>query len=408
MSKNPSFPQTYFSSNTIQENSLNYKNKNNLPNKNQNNNIVNKIFSTLNPSTSSRNISGDKSYGQLDNESIAEEMRAVNKQLAKKRKEYEYLKKEHEKLETENVIILNLLENLISECQEIEEPLEKRSKDINQEQLKTRILIYRLKNKLKIFEKDLLNKEQTLSKLKRNDRAMRMFELDDKIKDTKEKLSQVLKEQETFKNQINTINKETYKTNSKIKNLINQNNNLKNEKKDYINKINVLTKNNENLDSKKNVLQEKVTSMQSTIEQTEKSIESKNKEIESLKEKEKEYNELNIEKIKYEKEINQQLKNLLSLNDQINKKNRQIKEDEKLMISFENHIKALHEKEIDIENEESKVEEYEKKKKEKEDVLNAIKKINELIISHKKFIFDPSKLNIEQIISFKLNVPNEF
>ena len=78
------------------------------------------------------------------------------------------------------------------------------------------------------------------------------------------------------------------------------------------------------------------------------------------------------------------------------------------MISFENHIKALHEKEIDIENEESKVEEYEKKKKEKEDVLNAIKKINELIISHKKFIFDPSKLNIEQIISFKLNVPNEF
>ena len=44
--------------------------------------------------------------------------------------------------------------------------------------------------------------------------------------------------------------------------------------------------------------------MESTIEQTEKSIESKNKEIESLKEKEKEYNDLNIEKIKYEKEIN--------------------------------------------------------------------------------------------------------
>ena len=408
MSKNPSFPQTYFSSNTIQENSLNLKNKNIMQNKNPNNNIANKIFSSLNHTTSSRNFSGEKSYGKVDNESIAEEMRSVNKQLAKKRKEYEYLKKEHEKLETENIIILNLLENLISECQETEEPLEKRSKDINQEQLKTRILIYRLKGKLKIFEKDLSDKEQTLNKLKKNDRALRMFELDDKIKDTKEKLSQVLKEQQNFKNQINSITKETFKTNNKIKNLINQNNTLKNEKKDYINKINVLTKNNQNLDSKKNVLQEKVTNMQTTIEQTEKSIENKNKEIESLKDKEKEYNELNIEKIKYEKEINNLLKNLLSLNDQINKKNRQIKEDEKLMVSFENHINALHERESDIKNEESKVEEVEKKKKEKEDVLNAVKRINELILNHKTIVFDSSKLEIIQVISFKLNLPNDF
>jgi chromosome segregation ATPase len=408
MSKNPSYPQTYFSSNTIQENSLNFKNKNPQMNKNPNNIVANKIFSSLNHTTSSRNFSGDKGYGKLDNESIAEEMRSVNKQLNKKRKEYETLKKEHEKLETENIIILNLLENLISECQEIEEPLEKRSKDINQEQLKTRILIYRLKNKLKIFEKDLTNKEELLNKLKRNDRALRMFELDDKIKDTKEKLSQVLKEQENFKNQINIITKETFKTNNKIKNLINQNNNLKNEKKDFINKINVLTKNNQNLDTKKNVLQEKVSNMQSTIEQTEKSIETKNKEIESLKEKEKEYNDLNIEKLKYEKEINSYLKNLLSLNDQINKKNRQIKEDEKLMISFENHIKALHERESEIKIEESKVEEQERKKKEKEEVLNAVKNINDMIINHKVIVFDNTKLKIEQIISFKLNVPNVF
>lgn len=408
MSKNPSVPQTHFSSNTIQENTLNFKNKNPMQNKNPNNNITTKIFSTINHTISSRNFSGEKTYGKLDNESIAEEMRSVNKQLMKKRKEYEYLKKEHEKLETENVIILNLLENLISECQEIEEPLEKRSKDINQEQLKTKILIYRLKSKLKIFEKDLSNKEQILNKMKRNDRALRMFELDDKIKDAKEKLSQVLKERENFKNQINTINKETYKTNSKIKNLINQNNTLKNEKKDYINKINVLTKNNQNLDSKKNVLQEKVSKMESDIEQTEKAIEDKNKEIESLKEKEKEYNDLNLEKLKYEKEINNQLKNLLSLNDQINKKNRQIREDEKLIGSFETHIIALHEKENDIKNEESKVEEYEKKKKEREEVLNAIKNLNELIQNRKKIVFDTSKLNIQEETSFKLNVPNKF
>ena len=408
MNKNPSVPQTFVSSNTIQENSLISKNKNILQNKNPNNSVANKIFSSLNHTTSFRNFSEEKSFGNLDNESIAEEMRIVNRQIMKKRKEYEYLKREHEKLETENLIILNLIENLISECQEIEEPLEKRTKDINKDQLKTKILIFRLKNKLKIFEKDLSNKEQILSKLKRNDRAMRMFELDDKIKVTKEKLSQVLKEQKNFKNQINSLDRETYKTNYKIKNLINQNNNLKNEKKDFMNKINVLMKNNQNLDSKKAQLQEKVNSMQINIEQIEKSIESTIKEIDSLKEKEKEYNELNMEKIKYEKEINNQLKNLSNLNEQINKKNRQIKDEEKLMISFENHIKAMQEQENDIKNEESKVEDYEKKMKEKEEVLNAIKIINDLIINRKKIFFEPSKLNIEQIISFKLNAPNLF
>ena len=408
MNKNPSVPQTFVSSNTIQENSLISKNRNILQNKNPNNNVANKIFSSINQTTSFRNFSEEKSFGNLDNESIAEELRIVNKQIIKKRKEYEYLKKEHEKLETENLIILNLIENLISECQEIEEPLEKRTKDINKDQLKTKILIFRLKNKLKIFEKDLSNKEQILSKLKRNDRAMRMFELDDKIKITKEKLSEVLKEQKNFKNQINSLDRETYKTNYKIKNLINQNNSLKNEKKDFMNEINVLVKNNQNLDSKKNILQEKVSSMQSTIDQTEKSIENTIKEINSLKEKEKEYNELNLEKIKYEKEINYQVKNLLSLNDQINKKNRQIKEEEKLIVSFENHIKSLHEKENDIKNEELKVEEYEKKIKEKEEVLNAVKIINELIKNRKKIFFETSKLNIEQIISFKLNAPNMF
>ena len=408
MNKNPSVPQTFVSSNTIQENSLISKNKNILQNKNPNNSVANKIFSSLNHTTSFRNFSEEKSFGNLDNESIAEEMRIVNRQIMKKRKEYEYLKREHEKLETENLIILNLIENLISECQEIEEPLEKRTKDINKDQLKTKILIFRLKNKLKIFEKDLSNKEQILSKLKRNDRAMRMFELDDKIKVTKEKLSQVLKEQKNFKNQINSLDRETYKTNYKIKNLINQNNNLKNEKKDFMNKINVLIKNNQNLDSKKAQLQEKVNSMQSNIEQIEKSIEITIKEIDSLKEKEKEYNELNMEKIKYEKEINNQLKNLSNLNEQINKKNRQIKDEEKLMFSFENHIKAMQEQENDIKNEESKVEDYEKKMKEKEEVLNAIKIINDLIINRKKIFFEPSKLNIEQIISFKLNAPNLF
>ena len=401
MSKNATIGPTYFSSNTIQENPLQYKNGVQIQSKPISST---KVFSSLNHTSSSRNISGTKSFGKLDNETVHEEMRLINRQLYKKRKEYEYLKKEHEKLEIENVIILNLLENLISECQEVKEPLERRSKDINQEQLKMKILIYRLKTKLNLFEKDLSEKEQLLNKLKQNERAMRMFELDDKIKEIKDKLAQVIKEQENYKNQINTITKETFKTNNKIKNLINENNKMKNEKKDFINKINVLTKNNKNLDSKKNILQEKVSSLESNIEQTEKSIETKNKEIESLKDKEKEFNELNLEKIKYEKELNNQLRTIISLNDQINKKTRQIKEDEKLLVSFENQIKAMHDRESEIKEEEAKIEEANKKKKEREDILKKIRQINEQIIKHKLITFDESKITMEQVTSFTLNV----
>ena len=37
-----------------------------------------------------------------------------------------------------------------------------------------------------------------------------------------------------------------------------------------------------------------------------------------------------------------------------------------------------------------------------------VEKINELITSHKTIVFDTSKIDIQQIISFKLNVPNKF
>jgi len=122
---------------------------------------------------------------------------------------------------------------------------------------------------------------------------MRMFELDDKIKDTKKDLEQSRKEQEDFMNQINSINLKTNRTNEKIKIIINQNNSLKNEKREYLNKITLLTKEKQNLDSRKTALEEKVSAIEKNIDEYKKSIEKKENEINSLKNDENKYDELN-------------------------------------------------------------------------------------------------------------------
>ena len=233
MSNFSSIPQTYISSNTIQENALIYKYKPNSNNRFQKNN---RFSSQMSYSSSTKNISNKNSYGD-DIEKINAEMKLVNREIKIKNREYEIIKKEHDRIAEENVVILNMLDSLISECQEIEDPLEKRAKDIDREDNKTQLLINNLKKKYDLFKKELAKKEETLKKLRENERTIRMFELDDQIKEAKENLIQVRKDQESYINKINGINRKTNKTNQEIKKIINQNNNLKNEKKSFLNKI---------------------------------------------------------------------------------------------------------------------------------------------------------------------------
>ena len=397
MSNNSSLPQTYISSPTNHESFLIYKSKplSNYKFKN------NKFISPMHNSYSSRNISN---HG-MDMEKVDQEMQLINKEIKLKTKEYEILKKEHDKVEEENVIILNLLDNLLSECQEIDEPLEKRAKNIDNEDNKNQLLINKLKSKYNIFKKELTKKEETLKKLKENERTIRLYELDDKIKEAKKNLAQLRKDKESYMNKIKSINRETNRTNEKLKNIIYQKNNLKNEKRDYLNKIRVLSKENKELDTRKIILEEKVSSLQTNVEQLKDSIEKKNNEIFSLKNDERKYNELNSEKNKYEKELNSQMKSIISLNEQINKKNRQIKDDERMIISFKNHISMLNEKENELKNEESKIDELKNKKNERKNLLDEIKKLNEIIIKYKYRKYESSQLTNEKIVSFNLNVP---
>ena len=287
MSSANSFPLSYASSNTIQENALLYKARPTPTNQMRKNNR----FSSLMRYSSSRDLSIKVSYGD-DIEKISNEMKIVNNEIKIKTKEYEIIKKEHDKVEEENVVLLNILDSLISECQEIEDPLEKRAKDIDKEDNKTQILINKLKKKYDLFKKELTNKENALKNLKENERTVRLFELDSKIKEAKENIIQVRKDQDNFMHKINIINRQTNKTNQRIKNIINENNILKNENKTHLNKIRILSKENENLDSKKTILEEKVSSLENNVENLNKSIEKKENEINSLKDDENKYNEL--------------------------------------------------------------------------------------------------------------------
>ena len=395
------FPQSYISSNTNHESFLLYKSK---PTPSFQLKKNNRFSSLMRYSSSMKDLSNKNGY-ENDIEKINLEMNMVNRELKIKTKEYLMIKKEHDKVKEENVIIINLLESLLSECQEVEDPLERRSKDVDKEENKMQLLISKLKKEYDLYKKELSNKDEILKKLKENERAVRLFELDEKIKEAEENLIQVRKDQESYMNEINIINNKTKKTHKKIQNIINENNNLKNEQKDYLNKIRVLSKENNNLDSKKTLLQEKVSSLQNNVDELLSSIEKQESEINSLKDDENKYNELNNQKIKNEKELNSQIKTINNLNDQINKKNRQIKEDERMIISFKNHLNLLKEKENDLKIEESKLEEYRKKKEEKQKVLDEIKKLNEIILKYKFRKYESSELSLEKVVSFNLNVP---
>ena len=133
MSIYTSIPQSYISSNTIQENALIYKTK---PTSIKNYQKINRFSSQMRYSSSTRILSNNSSYGD-DIEKIDAEMKMVNREIKIRNKEYEIIKKEHDKAAEENVVILNILDSLISECREIEEPLEKRAKDIDKEDDKT-------------------------------------------------------------------------------------------------------------------------------------------------------------------------------------------------------------------------------------------------------------------------------
>ena len=347
----------------------------------------------------------DISQNGPDYEKIKQEMKMINKEIKSRKKEYDLLKKKYDKIEEENVIILNILDNFLIECQEIDEPLEKRTKEIGNKENKTLILINKFKKKYDLFKKELSHKEAVLKQLKENERAVRYCELDDKIKETNRNLVQIRKDNEGYLNKIININKETSKINEELKNIIIQNNLLKKEKKDYINKTNILLKDNKELDAKKTILEGKVLSMQNNVEQLTNSIENKKNEIYSLKSNERIYNELNKQKMKYDEELSIQMKNIVSLNEQINKENRQIKEDEKMIIGLESHINTLNEKDNELSKEDNKLEELKTKKNEKQNILNEIKNLNKLIIKYKIRKYDNSELTKEKIVSFNLNLP---
>ena len=76
-----------------------------------------------------------------------------------------------------------------------------------------------------------------------------------------------------------------------------------------------------------------------------------------------------------------------------------------MIIGFKNHINSLNEKEIELKNDENKLEELKNKKIEKQKILDEIKKLNEIILKIKYKRYDSSELTNEKIVSFYLNIP---
>lgn len=355
--------------------------------------------------SSTRTMTMNSSYGFLDTEKISEDIKSINREIRFKKLEYESIKKDFEQLEQENTLILKILDSILTECLEGKETLDKSSKITDNKEKNNKMLIEKLNNKFNSFKKELYCTEARLNEIKRNERTMKILELENLIKETNNNIKKYKNEHRIYLNKINSINKETFKTNLIVKTIKHKNYNLKNEIKDYLNKTNVLKDELKVIDIKKNNLQEKISTMKKIMDSAKSSIEKREQEIKALKVEEAEYKDLLNKKQKNENQIYLQLKKIILLNEQINKRMRQINESQRMIKCFENHVKDLYAKEDEIKEDTKNIEEINNKKNEKQNLLDEMKKLNEILQKYRFKKYPNDILSKEKIVSFNLNVP---
>lgn len=350
-------------------------------------------------------------YGH-DQERVNEDMLNVMNDLSSRQKEYKLLKDNYNKVAQENIATLQLIKNFLSECKEIEEPLERRDQKEKESTINSnKLLTNKLKEKIGYYLKELHQKNKKLDELKKNERLVRFNEIEDKLKDIDLNLNQTKKNQMNLEKKLKNLHNEYEKLTDKKKAIIHQNNYLKIQRDDYLHKIKKLEEKNKNLDENNAGLEEKVKKFENEISEICKSIDEKINEINSMNSDLEKYNEISSKNEKIEKEVGAQEKLIKNLKEQIDKKNRQIVEAEKMIKSF-----SVHKTELDeLENEthkknEEMLNDLRDKRAKKETILKEFTELNKKItdfcnMSTKSKKFKGNSISIQKQLSFNLNIP---
>ena len=347
-------------------------------------------------------------YEPFDRERMEEELSKLIREINKKSKEYQALKNAHTQTEADNLKTIKLIETLITDCKQIENPIERNNSVNSSQSLKNQSLMQNLKDKLNSYQNELVTKDEKLSELKsKNQKILRLFEIENKLAEASEKYDSISKKYNDLLLRLNELDYEIQKANEAKDFYIFSNNKIKQENEDTKNKIKVLENENNDMVNKEKAMEERNTAMKNKLAELKNSIKEKDEEIEKLMKNVEEYNKLMNEKEKSDNQLINQIKQINMLKDQNDKKGRQIRELEKLKQDYENEIESFEKNEknpkpnqklINITNE----------KKKKEEELEQVKQDNERLkkeLNDKKNSMKPKPFEIDKQISFNLNVP---
>lgn len=345
-------------------------------------------------------------YEPFDQERIEEELTKLLKEIRVKTKEYNMLKNAHNQTEAENLKTIKLIESLITDCQQVENPIEKQNQGSNTSKKKT--LMTNLQDQLNGYQNELIQKEEKLKDLKtKNQKILRLFEIENKLAEASEQYTDVTNKYNELVIKLNDLNFEFQKSSEQKDFYIFTNNKLKQENKETKNKIKILEEEINDMTSKEKSLDEKNTEMKNDLNNMKNVLKEKDEEIEKLKKSMEEYNTAVKEKENSDTTLMNQIKQINVLKDQNEKKSRQIKELEKVKENLEKEIEVYKQKEKNVKAS-SKLVQAQNNKKKKEEELQKAKEENESLkkkLELKKEQMKPAKLSCEKQITFKLNVP---
>lgn len=384
-------------------------NSNNISNCNYIN-LINKRSFTKKRSESvgskSTNNFSPTGYEPYDKETMKEEMNKLMKEINTKTKEFKSLLNSHIQTKAENLKTIKQIENIIVDCKQTPNPLE-RNNSVNQiTSNKNKSLLSNLQEALNSYELTLLAKEKHLDELKKtNPKILRLFDIETKLVTANQKYEIVFKKHTETAKKLLDLEVESLKECELTELYKKETLKFRQETDDLKEKLKNNDNENNELEIKQRLIEEKNNTTKVLLKDLKTNMKEKEDELEKIKEKMIEYQTLFNEKGKQEVLLSNQMKQIQTLKEHNDKKNKQIKEIEKLQSDYlneVNNIKAL------IKAPNTKLIALLKEKKSIEEEYVKIKKENERLQQIKLDMIEKSKLlpfKIQTQISFGCNIP---
>lgn len=346
-------------------------------------------------------------YELYDREKMEEEMSQLLKEINIKTKEYQSLSNCHYQSEAQNLKTIKLIESLISDCKQIQSPIEKsNSTSLVNNASKNKSLLINLKETLASYQQMLLNKEKQLTELKANNpKILRLFEIESKLINANETYEMIFLQYTDLAKKITNLDQDSLKAIEARDSYKTSNGKLMQENDELKEKIGLNEKENNELILKEKFFEEKINMIKGKYSELKNVLKVKEESLEKSKVEMMKFKSLENEKDKSEAILNSQLKQIQMLKDQSDKKSKQIKELEKTQKDYLNEINDL---KTNGKVPSTKLHMAQKDKKLKDDEYEKILQEIELLKKEKEELINkyaPKQFEIQSQINYSLNMP---